>query len=143
MIDGQLRIGDLSHATGIKVVTIRYFERAGLLPEPARSVSGQRLYGPDTVARLCFIRRARDLGFSQDQIRGLIDLTQRRGMDCTGVDRIAAAHLAEVEARVTSLQALAHELRSILSSCHGGGDVGECRVIEALTGSSHHLQIVR
>ena len=135
MTDKNLRIGDLSRATGIKVVTIRYFERAGLLPAPARSASGQRLYGAEAVARLRFVRRARDLGFSQGQIRGLIDLSQRRGADCTGVDRIAEAHLAEVEARIADLQALAGELRTILASCHGGGDVGECRVIEALSAS--------
>jgi len=133
MTDRHLRIGDLSRATGIKVVTIRYFERAGLLPAPARSASGQRLYGAEAVARLRFVRRARDLGFSQGQIRGLIELSQRRGADCTGVDRIAAAHLAEVEARIADLQALAGELRTILASCQGGGDVGECRVIEALS----------
>ena len=135
MIDRHLRIGDLSRATGIKVVTIRYFERAGLLPEPARSASGQRLFGTEAVARLRFVRRARDLGFSQGQIRGLIDLSQRRGVDCTGVDRIAEAHLAEVEARIADLQALAGELRTILASCHGSGDVGDCRVIEALSAS--------
>lgn len=133
MTDTHLRIGDLSRATGIKVVTIRYFERAGLLPEPARSDSGQRLYGADAVARLRFVRRARNLGFSQDQIRGLIDLSQQRGAACTGVDQIAEAHLAEVEARIADLQALAGELRTILTSCQGGGEVGECRVIEALS----------
>ena len=135
MTDKNLRIGDLSRETGIKVVTIRYFEQAGLLPAPARSQSGQRLYGDETVARLRFVRRARDLGFSQDQIRGLIELSQRRGADCTGVDRIAGAHLAEVETRIADLQALAGELRTILTSCHGGGDIGECRVIEALSAS--------
>ena len=135
MTDRHLRIGDLSRATGIKVVTIRYFEQAGLLPAPARSDSGQRLYGAEAVARLRFVRRARDLGFSQDQIRGLIDLSQRRGADCSDVDAIAAQHLAEVEARIADLQALAGELRTTLASCQGGGDVGDCRVIEALSAS--------
>ena len=135
MTDRHLRIGDLSRATGIKVVTIRYFERAGLLPAPARSASGQRLYGAEAVARLRFVRRARDLGFSQGQIRGLIELSQRRGADCTGVDRIAAAHLAEVEARIADLQALAGELRTIIASCHGARPVDDCRVIEALSPS--------
>ena len=104
------------------------------MPGPARSDSGQRLYGAEAVARLRFVRRARDLGFSQGQIRGLIDLSQRGGADCTGVDRIAEAHLAEVEARIADLQALAGELRAILASCHGAGEMGDCRGIEALAG---------
>ena len=131
-MDTHLRIGDLSRETGIKVVTIRYYEKTGLLPEPLRSESGQRLYTADTIARLRFIRRARDLGFPQNQIREMIDLSQSQGAPCTDVDRIAAARLAEVEARIADLQSLAGELTGIIASCRGTGDIGECRVIEAL-----------
>ena len=132
MTDKNLRIGDLSRETGIKVVTIRYFERAGLLPAPARSDSGQRLYGTEAVARLRFVRRTRDLGFSHDQIRGLIELAQRRGADCGDVDAIAARHLADVERRISDLQDLAAELRATLAACRGTGPVAACRVMEAL-----------
>ena len=132
MTESHLRIGDLSRETGIKVVTIRYFERAGLLPAPARSDSGQRLYGAEAVARLRFVRRARDLGFSHDQIRGLINLPQRRGADCSDVDAIAAQHLADVEQRIADLEELASELRATLAACRGTGTIGACRVMEAL-----------
>ena len=132
MTDMPLRIGDLSRETGIKVVTIRYYEKTGLLPAPVRSDSGQRLYDAEAVARLRFVRRARELGFALPRIRELIEMSRRGGTDCAGVDRIAEAHLAEVEARVADLRALAEELRTIISRCHGAGDVGACRVIEAL-----------
>lgn len=131
-MDMNLRIGDLSRETGTRVVTIRYYEKAGLLPKPVRSEGGQRLYGAEAVARLRFVRRARDLGFSQTRIRELINLSQSHETPCTDVDRIAAARLAEVEARISDLQTLARELRGIVTSCRGAGDVGECRVIEAL-----------
>ena len=127
-----LRIGDLSRETGIKVVTIRYYEKTGLLPKPLRSESGQRLYSVDTVARLRFVRRARDLGFPQNRIRELINLSQCQETPCTDVDRIAATRLAEVEARIADLQTLAGELTGIIESCRGTGDVSECRVIGAL-----------
>lgn len=132
MTDTPLRIGDLSRETGMKVVTIRYYETTGLLPKPARSDSGQRLYDADAVARLRFVRRARDLGFPLPRIRELIDLSQHRWTPCAGVDRIAEAHLAEVEGKIADLQALARELATILASCRGTGDVSDCRVIEAL-----------
>ena len=128
----RLRIGNLSRETGIKVVTIRYFEQAGLLSEPERSDSGQRLYGAEAVARLRFVRRARDLEFSHDQIRGSINLSRQRGADCSDVDAIAAQHLADVEQRIADLEELASELRATLAACRGTGTIGACRVMEAL-----------
>jgi len=130
-----LRIGDLARVTGTKVVTIRYYEETGLLPQPFRSASGQRLYGEDDVRRLRFIRRARRLGFPPERVRDLLDLSGSAKADCTPADTIAAEQLADIEERIADLQALAQELRTTLACCSGNGPVANCRVIEALGGA--------
>ncbi len=92
-----LSISDLARATGTKVETIRYYERIGLLPAPARTGGGQRTYAPDHLRRLAFVRRARDLGFGLDQARALLDLAHQPDRDCAAVDAVARVHLAEVD----------------------------------------------
>lgn len=125
-------IGDLARATGTKVETVRYYERIGVLPEPARMGSGKyRTYTMQHLGRLSFIRRARDLGFSLDQVRELLDLSDQKGRSCEAVDTIAREHLAEVVRKIRDLQALRRELDSIIGQC-GHGTVAECRIIEAL-----------
>jgi Cu(I)-responsive transcriptional regulator len=132
MKDG-LTIGDLGRATGTKVETIRYYEKAGLLPQPARTTSGNyRAYTAAQLGRLSFIRRSRDLGFTLEQIRALLDLADQRDRDCEAVDGIAREHLAEVERKIADLSALRQELREMIDRCHHG-TVAECRIIEALS----------
>ena len=126
-----LTIGELGKATGTKVETVRYYERIGLLPKPARTTGNYRAYGSAELGRLSFIRRARDLGFSLDQVRALLGLSDDRSRDCAGVDRIAEAHLKEVDRKLADLTALRRELKAVIDSCDGG-TVGECRIIEAL-----------
>lgn len=128
-----LSIGDLGKATGTTVETIRYYERIGLLPAPARSGAGRyRSYGKDQLGRLSFVRRARDLGFTLDQVRHLLDLADDRSRDCAAVDAIARRHLAEVERKIADLEALRRELADLVGQC-GHGTVAECRIIEALS----------
>lgn len=126
-----MQIGELAKATETKVETIRYYEQSGLLPSPARTHGNYRNYGPDHLARLSFIRRARDLGFSIEQVRALLDLSDDRARDCATVDHIAREHLREVDRKLADLTALRRELSAVIASC-GGGTVGECRIIEAL-----------
>lgn len=132
MDEPHQRIGDLARATGTKVVTIRYYEKTGLLPVPPRTASGQRRYGAEAVARLRFIRRARALGFPLDRVRALIELSRLPEADCASIDRIAAAHLAEVEQKIADLRALATELRATLERCRGSSRIADCRVIGSL-----------
>jgi Cu(I)-responsive transcriptional regulator len=126
-----LTIGDLGKATGTNAETIRYYERIGLLPKPPRTSGNYRDYGQAELGRLSFIRRARDLGFSLDQVRALLGLSDDRARDCADVDRIAEAHLLEVDRKLADLTALRRELKAVIDSC-GGGSVADCRIIEAL-----------
>lgn len=126
-----MKIGELAKATGTKVETIRYYEQTGLLPAPARTQGNYRSYGGGHLARLSFIRRARDLGFSIEQVRALLDLSDDRTRDCATVDHIASEHLREVDRKIADLTALRRELSAVIASC-GGGTVAECRIIEAL-----------
>jgi Cu(I)-responsive transcriptional regulator len=128
-----LTIGDLAKATGTKVVTIRYYERIGLLPPPERTGGNYRAYEPGHLDRLRFIRRCRDLGFTLDQVRELLRLSSQEGKSCGEVDRIAAAHLAATEEKIADLSRLAEQLRRIISRCAGGGVIADCRIIEALS----------
>ena len=125
-------IGAVSRQTGIKVPTIRYYENVGLLPSPLRTEGKQRRYGAVDVARLNFIRRARDLGFEIKDIRELLELSSQLDRSCKEVDVIARCHLLEVDRRIAQLSALRSELRRMIEEC-GHGRVCECRVIEALS----------
>lgn len=127
-------IGDVAKATGIKVPTIRFYEQEGLLPAPPRTASGRRVYSDAEVRRLSFIRHARALGFELDDIRSLLDLSDRPDRPCDIADAIATRHLKEVEERLRQLEALRSELSRIVKSCGGARVSRECRVIEALAG---------
>jgi Cu(I)-responsive transcriptional regulator len=126
-----ITIGDLAKATGTKVETIRYYERIGLLPVPARTYGNYRSYGQSELGRLSFIRRGRDLGFSLDQVRALLALSDDDRQDCANIDAIARTHLQEVERKIADLSALRRELKAVLTSCKGG-TVADCRIIETL-----------
>ncbi len=130
-----MRIGELGDATGTKVETIRYYEQTGLLPPPERTSANYRRYGSDHLARLSFVRRARDLGFSIDQVRALLDLSDDQSRDCCTVDAIATAHLREVDRKIADLKALRRELAQVITSCKGG-TTAECRILEALAPAS-------
>ena len=136
MMAAGFSIGDLARETGCKIPTIRYYERIGLLPAPGRTAGNTRRYGPAHRARLAFIRHCRSLGFSQVAIRELLELTDRPGQSCETVDRIASAHLTEVDRRMARLAALRSELERMIAAC-GGGRVEQCRIIEALADFPH------
>jgi DNA-binding transcriptional MerR regulator len=127
----MLTIGELAKAANTKVETIRYYERIGLLPAPPRTAGNYRAYGRAETDRLSFIRRARDLGFPLDQVRALLDLSDRRDQSCEAVDALARAHLDVVESKIADLQALGRELSSMIDQC-GHGAIADCRIIEAL-----------
>lgn len=108
----EFSIGELARAAGCSVQSVRWYEGKGLMPEPARTHGGQRRYTSTHEARLKFLRHARDLGFSLDDIRELLSLTGRPDMTCEVADGIASRHLEEVEARIAALTELRDELKS-------------------------------
>ncbi len=126
-----LTIGELGSATRTKVETIRYYERIGLIPKPPRTAGNYRDYGKAELDRLSFVRRARDLGFSLDQVRALLALSDNQEQDCAEIDGIARTHLEQVERKIADLKALQRELSAVLNSCKGG-TVANCRIVEAL-----------
>lgn len=139
MAKSTFSIGEVARATGTKVETIRYYERIGLLPPPARTSGNYRAYADGHLARLSFIRRGRDLGFSLDDLRELLRLSDDRDQPCADVDRIACAHLAEVERKLADLAALGAELRQLIDQCRHR-TIAECRIIEALAPISNNLE---
>jgi MerR family mercuric resistance operon transcriptional regulator len=124
-------IGVLSDRSGVNIETIRYYERAGLLQKPARSSGGYRLYRPADVTRLCFIRRARDLGFSLDEIRRLLDLADQKSRSCRRVHDIGLAHLTEVRAKIRALRRMEGVLATMVEAC-ANGTMPACPLLEAL-----------
>jgi len=132
---GAIQIGALAERTGVKIETIRYYERVGLLAPPARSGGGRRLYSQEHSRRLAFIRRSRELGFSLDDVRALLALVDEGDFDCTIVKAIAVRHLAEVRGKIASLKRLERALKSMADACHPGKQVS-CPIIEALSSGS-------
>ena len=126
------RIGDLAKRTGVKVVTIRYYEHAGLLPVCERTTSNYRVYAREHLERLQFVRRCRDLGFSLEQIKDMLLLSTAESPTCADVCNVAASHLKEVESKIADLRRLASELRRLRSFCNGKRSSRECRIIAAL-----------
>lgn len=132
MDNDYLAIGQLAKATGTKVETIRYYERIGLLGTPKRTAGNYRAYSRAHLNRLSFIRRSRDLGFSLDQVRALLDLSDDHAKPCEAIDDIAKAHLEEVDRKIADLQALRRELDLMITRCRCG-TVADCQIIEALS----------
>jgi Cu(I)-responsive transcriptional regulator len=131
MLAETYSIGELARTTGTKVETIRYYERIGLLPPPARTGGNYRAYARSHLDRLSFVRRGRDLGFSLAEVRELLRLSDDRERSCNEIDQIARGHLAEVERKLADLTMLRGELRQLIDQCQHG-TVAECRIIEAL-----------
>jgi DNA-binding transcriptional MerR regulator len=131
-------VGQLAAATEAKAVTIRYYERQGLMPSPERTAAGYRMYKTSDLNRLLFIRRCRHFGFPLEDIRELLELTDKKEAPCDQVDTQVARHLAEVRKRLIELRALETELERLSQSCQGGGVVEDCRIIDALSNRLPH-----
>ncbi|MBI3042945.1 MAG: heavy metal-responsive transcriptional regulator [Betaproteobacteria bacterium] len=127
-----LTIGKVAHSAGLAIDTVRYYEREGLLEKPARSASGYRHYRPDVIARLRFIRQAKDLGFSLSEIRELLALKVAPGKSCADVKARAEAKIADVEQRIAQLNRMKGALSKLATACSGRGPTSECPILEAM-----------
>lgn len=127
----RLQRAELARRTGCNLETIRYYEKTGMMPDPPRTASGYRVYDDGHVSRLHFILRARDLGFSIEQIRGLLDLVDGGTQTCAEVKERTERHLADVRAKIADLKRIEKVLAATAAHCCGE-DVPECPVLEAL-----------
>jgi MerR family mercuric resistance operon transcriptional regulator len=130
-MDG-LTIGKVAHCAGLAVDTVRYYEREGLLEKPARTASGYRHYRPEAVARLRFIRQAKELGFTLSEIRELLTLRVAPGKSCADVKARAEAKIADVEQRIAQLDRMKRALAKLATACSGRGPTSTCPILEAL-----------
>lgn len=133
-IPQHITIGAVARQAGIGIDTIRYYEREGLLPKPQRRASGYRDYDGGAVERLRFIRRAKDLGFTLEDIRELLALSNDRERGVKSVRQRAEARLAEVERRIRELQRVKRGLKQLIDACPGHGALEHCPILRALGG---------
>ncbi len=124
-------IASVARAAGVGVETVRYYERRGLIAKPARPAAAYRRYGHDHVARIRFIRRAQELGFTLDEIATLLALED--GADRRSIRRIAAARLEEIRRRIADMQRMARALTHLLHECESQGKAPHCPIIAAIT----------
>jgi MerR family mercuric resistance operon transcriptional regulator len=131
--DEGIQIGALSSRTGCNIETIRYYERIGLLATAMRSAGGYRIYGAIDVRRLAFIRRAREFGFTLDDVRALLALSENNAQGSIPEAReLAARHIEEIRTKITDLQAMERVLSDAVQRCASGGMPG-CPIIDALS----------
>ena len=124
-------IGELSRLTGVNIETIRYYEKIKMLQPPPRTEGGHRVYGVTETRTLAFIRRSRELGFSIDEIRALLDLGGPEKASCGEVRQIAAHHLADIRAKIADLVKLERLLAKTIAKC-SGDTAPDCPVIDIL-----------
>jgi MerR family mercuric resistance operon transcriptional regulator len=126
-----LPIGEISRRTGVNIETIRYYERIGIVPKPSRTQGGHRSYDSEQMKRLAFIRRGRELGFSLDDIRALLDLVDSGAYSCGEVYEMTMNHLAAVRRKIADLRRIERVLKAMADRCRHG-DVPQCPIVDAL-----------
>lgn len=125
----QYRIGQLAKATEVNIETIRYYQRRGLIKQPNKPNSGFRLYREEDLHRLQFIKRAKTLGFSLDEISTLLTLSEGH---CSDVQQMAEEKLENIQAKISDLNRLEKVLRQLIQRCDRSSDDSHCPIIEAL-----------
>lgn len=131
-----MRIGELAKATDTQVETIRYYEREALLPQPGRTDGNYRVYGPEHVERLSFIRYCRGLGMALDEIRELLRLKDSPPQDCSGINALIDEHIKHVAVRIKELKVLQRQLVELRTGCAGKASVSECGVLSGIAQAS-------
>ncbi len=131
LISGQFPIGVLARETGVNIETIRYYEKEGILPNPARSAGGHRMYRQEDLKRLFFIRRSRELGFSIKEVSSLLSLVHVGDYTCAMVHDLTLQHAEQVRKKISHLQRMEQVLLGMAAECNSG-DIPECPIIDAL-----------
>lgn len=127
-----LKTGELAKQAGVNVETLRFYEREGLLPEPPRRVSGYREYPSDTVQRIRFIQRAKELGFTLREIKGLLELRVDPETTCAEVREQARQKITDVKRKISDLERIERALNKLMNSCRGSGPIDDCPILKHL-----------
>ena len=127
-----LKIGEFARLAGVNLQTVRYYERQALLPKPLRSPAGYRVFSPDCLHRLQFIRHAKRAGFSLIEIRELLSLRTTPGATRAEVLARAEAKVADIDAKIKTLKAMRSTLQKLIEGCQGSGPLNECPILEGL-----------
>jgi Cu(I)-responsive transcriptional regulator len=135
--DGLFNIGQAAEASGVSAKMIRHYEENGFIPKAGRTVAGYRIYRDADVHLLKFIRRARDLGFSLQEIKSLLALWTNRRRASGDVKKLVEKHVKELDTKIDELQAMRRTLVNLAHHCHGD-DRPECPIIDDLAGAEHH-----
>lgn len=128
----RLKIGQLARRGGVNLETIRYYERLGLLPKPPRTQAGYRVFPEDTIARVRFIKRAKELGFSLKEIKELLALRIEPGKTRADVRERAEAKISDIDEKIKSLREMRESLAKLTKVCSGDGPVNDCPILESL-----------
>lgn len=128
----ELKIGEVAKLTGIGIETIRFYERTGLLDEPDRRPSGYRQYDQSVIARLQFIRRSKELGFTLSEISELLGLWFDTETKCCDVRQKAQQKIEEIEEKVKTLNSMKRSLKKLIEQCQQRGSLDDCPLLEGL-----------
>jgi MerR family mercuric resistance operon transcriptional regulator len=128
----SLTIGRLAKEAGVNLETVRYYERQGLMPRPSRTPSGYRMYPAEDIRRLKFIKRAQELGFSLREVRELISLRVSATATTATLRTRAEEKIADIEAKIKTLESMKESLCKLTQSCRGYGPVSECPILDSL-----------
>ncbi len=138
-----LNRGEVAGAANVNIETLRYYERRGVIPPPRRSETNYRKYPAETVSRVRFVKHAQDLGFTLDEIKGLLSLRATRGARAEQVRSKAAAKMADIDKRIESLQRMRAALAHLIEECSGEGPASGCTILHAIErgGFGHGEQV--
>lgn len=133
MVPTPMTIGTLAERSSVAIETIRFYEREGLLPKPARSASGYRIYPQDAVERVRFIRRAKDLGFTLEEIGELLALKVSHGKSCQSVRDRALAKVTDIDRKMGELRRMRRALSTLIDRCSGDEGIDDCTILDELS----------
>lgn len=131
-----MRIGELSRAAGVEVETIRYYEKAGLLPSPARQPNGYRDYGTEQLERLAFIRQCRALDMPLADVARLLNFQHGAPTDCNAINQLVDEHLSQIRARIENMHALEERLIALRTRCERGKTTTDCGILHELVAAA-------
>jgi Hg(II)-responsive transcriptional regulator len=127
-----MRTGQVADEAGVNVQTLRYYERRGLLPAPARRASGYRMYGPETVRVVRFVKRAQQLGFSLSEVESLLELAAGGPDSCHGARRLATNKITDLDRRIAGLTSMRESLRRLVATCERPRAERECPLLHSI-----------